>query len=63
MRETKRTQQQPIPSYRGPYYAAAQTCLQLDFRSGFWQPVFALFENKFSQNLLRCNIFLIDQKS
>ncbi len=53
MREIKRTQQQPIPTYRGPYFpaAAVQTWPQLGFRSGFlasrfshfWEGVFPEF--------------------
>src|SRR5438046_7173346 len=45
MREIKRTQQQPIPTYRGPYFpaAAAQTWPQLGFRSGFLASRFSRF--------------------
>jgi hypothetical protein len=51
MREIKRTQQQPIPAYRGHYSpaAAAQTWPQFDFRPGFWHPVFALLRANFSR--------------
>ncbi len=51
MREIKRTQQQPIPTYRGPHSpaAAAQTWPQLGFRSRFWQSVFAPLRGSFSR--------------
>jgi len=51
MREIKRTQQQPIPTYRGSSLtrAAAQTWPQVDFGSRFWQPVFALLRGSFSR--------------
>ncbi len=65
MRETKRTQQQPIPTYRGPYStaAAAQTWPQLRFRFPVLAAGFRTFERELSQNLLRCHISLIAEKT
>ena len=65
MREIKRTQQQPIPTYRGSYStaAAAQTWPQLDFGSQFLAAGFRIFERELSQNLLRCHISLIAEKT
>jgi hypothetical protein len=64
MRETQRTQQQPIPTYRGPYStaAAARTWPHLRFHSQFWQSVFAFLKGSFSQNLFRWHVSLIAEK-
>ena len=49
MREIKRTQQQPIPTYQGSYSTASapQTWPQLRFHSQFWQSVFAFLRGSF----------------
>ena len=61
MREIKRTQQQPIPTYRGSSLAraAAQTWPQLRFQFPVLAVGFRTFEREFFQNLLRSHIYLI----
>lgn len=65
MRETRRTQQQLIPTYRGPYFtvAAAQTWPPTSFSFPVLAAGFRILKNKFPQNLLRYDISLIDQKT
>ena len=65
MRETKRTEQQTMPTYRGPYStaAAAQTWAHLVSVPGFLAAGFRTFEREFSQNLLRCHISFIAEKT